>query len=80
MGNRAMFPVLASSRDIRFQEPVRPCGPAIDRGEFGAMLEPARRTGRLNLFGLTGYGSGCAAARNIVAGRVDTGAKLENSR
>lgn len=44
------------------------------------MLEPARRTGRLNLFGVTGYGSGCAAERNIAAGRVATSEMLENFR
>ena len=81
MGNRAMFPITTCSRYVRFQEPMRrPCGPGTGRGEFGAMLEPARRTGRLNLLGVTGYGSGCSAERNIAAGRLATSAMLENSR
>ena len=81
MVNRAMFPIPASSRDVLFLEPMRrPCGPAIDRSEFGAMLEPARRTGCLNLFGVTGSDSGWAASSSIAADRVAVGEKLENSR
>ena len=81
MGNRTMFPIPASSRDVLFLEPMhRPCGPAIDRGEFGAMPEPARRTGNLALFCAVGFGNGWAASSNIAADRVAARGKLENSR